>query len=410
MASHPTTIMGSRSSELRIGILCINLDPVARESLETLAAQTPGAHLVDNVDTHITPREVVKMLEQFQHRICVIDFDDGEESDRISRRLRDGCDGGVNIFAASSDSHTDRIIAAMRSGCSEYLTKPFRPEQISEALVHVQARHHGKLGGQKARVVTLMGAKGGTGVTSLALHLALNLVQRHQQKCLLVDQHPALGEAALCLGLSRHQYNFYELVHNMDRLDVDLLQGFLLRHSSGLEVLDSPAAIQAFSGTSPDAIEHTLAFLAENYQFVVIDCPPGLSEEACAAIRQSDRLVIVITPELPAVHNAIRSIEYLTDLHYPDENIDVVLNRYSKKGGLNDREIEASLRRQITAKIPNNYDLIVTAINAGTPIDGARKSDLSEAVDAWADLLIGGAPVTENVSRGSRGVFSLFGA
>ena len=145
-------------------------------------------------------------------------------------------------------------------------------------------------------------------------------------------------------------------------------------------VLDSPEAIHAFPNTPSDAIEHTLAFLAENYQFVIVDCPPGLSEDTCAAIRQSDRLAIVITPELPAIHNAIRSIEYLTGLHYPDENIDIVLNRYSRKSPLSEREIEASLHRQIAVKIPNDYDLIVNAINAGTPIDLARKSDTARGL------------------------------
>ena len=60
MTDSKVTIRGSRSSERRIGILCINLDPVSRESLETLVAQTPGAHVVDNVDRHVTPREVMR--------------------------------------------------------------------------------------------------------------------------------------------------------------------------------------------------------------------------------------------------------------------------------------------------------------------------------------------------------------
>jgi pilus assembly protein CpaE len=409
MTDPKVTIRGSRSSERRIGILCINLDPVSREGLETLVAQTPGAHVVDNVDRHITPREVMRMLDEFQHRVCVINFDEGEDSARTSQRIRDGCDSSLSIFAASSDPHPDQIIAAMRSGCSEYLTKPFQAKQILDALSHIESRQYGKLPGQKGHVVTLMGAKGGAGVTSLALHLALNLVRR-QQKVLLVDQHPALGDLAMCLGLGRHQYSFYELVHNMDRLDADLLQGFLLQHPSGLHVLDSPEAIHAFANTPSDAIEHTLAFLAENYQFVIVDCPPGLSEDTCAVIRQSDRLVIVITPELPAIHNAIRSIQYLTSLHYPDENVDIVLNRYSRKNPLSEREIESSLHRQIAVKVPNDYDVIVKAMNAGTPIDLGRRSELAAAFDTWADRLMANEPAMEKADKGSRKPFSLFGS
>jgi len=225
---HETFIRSSRSSERLIGILGIDLDPVSRDSLESLVAQTPGAHVVDNVDRHISPREVKRLLEQFQHKICLIDFDDGEESARVARKLREGCDVTITLFAASSDSRSEQIIAAMRAGCSEYLTKPFQTDQLVEALAQMQTSRQGKLPGQKGKVVTLMGAKGGAGVTSLAIHLAMSLVQRHRQRVLVIDQHPALGEVALCLSLGRHQYSFYELVHNMDRLDMELLQGYLL--------------------------------------------------------------------------------------------------------------------------------------------------------------------------------------
>lgn len=411
MTDDKVVIKGSRRSELRVGILCIDMDSSSRESLSAMADQTPGAYVVDNVDRRITAREAMRILEPFQHRVCVIDLDeDAEEGSRIAQRLRDGCDNGVTIFAACSDGNSERIIAAMRAGCSEYLVKPFQPDRILDALAHVESRYQGKLQVQKGRVVTLMGAKGGTGVTSLALHLALNLVQRHEQKCLLVDEHPALGDVSLYLGLSRNQYSFYELVHNTDRLDVDLLQGFLSRHASGLDVLDAPEAIHAFPHASSEAIEHTLAFLTENYQFVIIDTPPGLTEDTCAAIRQSDRLAIVITPELPAIRNAIRSIEYLTSLHYPDDSIDIVLNRHSRKSTLTDEEIETALHREITVKVPNNYGLIINAINAGIPLESGHKSELPVAFDYWADRLTGRGAVAEKPSNGSRGWLSLFGS
>ena len=93
------------------------------------------------------------------------------------------------------------------------------------------------------------------------------------------DGRPASRAWATCRCTSacrRHRYSFYELVHNTDRLDRDLLEGFLLRHDSGLEVLDSPESIDAFPHTSPEAIEHTLAFLADSYDFVIDRLSAGL--------------------------------------------------------------------------------------------------------------------------------------
>jgi len=403
-------IQPSRAADLRIGILCVDLDPTSRDNLEAMVAQVPGVHVVDSVDRLVTPREVTRMLEQFQHRVCVIDFEEGEESYRTARKLRTGCDATVTLFAASSDSRSEQIITAMRAGCSEFLLKPFQAEQVLDALAHIESWSQGKAPGQKGRVVTVMGSKGGAGATFLAVHLGLSLVHRHHKTCLLVDQHPALGEVALSLGLGRHQYSFYELVHNMDRLDAELLQGFLLQHSSGLHVLDAPQTIESFRSTPPDAIEHTLAFLAENYHYVIVDSPPGLSEDTCAAIRQSDRLAIVVTPELPAIHNAIRAIEYLTSLHYPGENIDIVLNRYSRKSKLDEHEIESSLRQSIAVRIPNNYAQIVGAINAGLPIDRNDKSELAAAFNAWADRLAGEEPEVASPSAAPRKLLSLFGS
>lgn len=401
----------SQSAKLRVGVLAISMDPASRATLEVMVAQTPGAHLVDNVDRHIVPREVMRLLEDFQYRVCVIDFDEGvEQCCRIAEHLRDNCDNTVSLVAACSDSSPDTIIAAMRSGCTEYLVKPFDSERVLAALAHIAGRRHIRDDDASAgRIVTFIGAKGGTGVTSLALHLALTLVRRHQQKCLLVDQHPSLGDVSLYLGIHRHQYSFYELVHNTDRLDLELLQGFVLQHESGLHVLDSPEVIDNFPHPSPESIEHTLAFLAESYQFVLIDSPPGMTEDACAAIRQSDQIAIIITPELPAIRNAVRSIEYLVGLHYPEKSIDIVLNRQSKNSMVTDQEIEAALHRPIDVRIPNSYGEIAKAINSGTPVPGGRNDKLSLAFDEWSDRLMGEAPAGEAKKHGGRSWFNLFG-
>jgi pilus assembly protein CpaE len=405
-------IDSSAAAKLRLGILCIGMDPGPRATLEVMVAQTPGAHVVDNVERRIVPREVMRLLEAFQHRICIIDLDDGaEESCRIVERLRDSCDNSINFFAASSDSQPEMIMAAMRSGCSEFLVKPFDSEKVANAVGRVAARRHIRdEDAATGRVVTLMGAKGGTGATSLALHLALNLVGRHQKNVLLVDQHPALGDVSLYLGLPRHQYSFYELVQNTDRLDNELLQGFLLKHESGLHILDSPEVIGNYPHAAPEAIQHTLAFLSESYEFVLVDCPPGMTDDACAAIQQSDQLAIVITPELPAIRNAVRSVEFLVGQHYPEKNIDIVLNRQSRNSLLSDEDIETTLHRPIAAKIPNSYVEIANAINSGMPISLNRDAKLAWAFDDWTNRLLGSEPDTAGRKSSWPGWFNLFGS
>jgi pilus assembly protein CpaE len=384
--------MAMAEKSARVAAMSVCLDITSYEAVSHFVAGAPGAVILGNLDHYVgVEREVGRALDSAQTRICFIDFDQNtEEAIWVAERLRSEYPD-VHSFAVSAYSEPEAIIAAMRAGCAEYLLKPVQHESVLEGLARADAKQKKKArSGVRGKVITLIGAKGGTGVTSLALHLALQLAQEPKRKCLLVDQHPTLGDASLYLSTGRHQYSFYELASNGDRLDEELLRGFLLQHASGLHVLDSPETVDSIHGAPPSAIEHTLAFLADTYQFVVIDCPPGLTDGTRACISQSDQVAIVMTAELPAVRNTVRYIEHLLKLGHSSNSIHVVLNRHSKKGPLSDDRIEKALGRQISLRIPNSYNEVIRAINTGSPISAGTKSDFGAAIQKWAhDLAVG---------------------
>src|SRR6266571_88550 len=382
--------MGTVERSARIGVMAVCLDATSYDALSHFMAGIPGAVIFGNPDHYVgVEREIGRALDLAQTRVCFIDYDrNTEEAIWMTERLRSEYPD-VHSFAVSAYSEPDGIITAMRAGCAEYLLKPVQHERILDGLTRVEAKQKAKAKYRvRGKTITLVGAKGGTGVTSLALHLALELADRGRRKCALVDQHPVLGDASLYLGAPRHQYSFYELANNRDRLDEELLQGFLLRHDSGLHLLDSPGAVDAIHGAAPSAIEHTLAFLADTYQFVIVDSPPGLTDGTLACIAQSEQIAIVMTAELPSVRNAVRYIEYLAKLGHSSSSIHIVLNRYSKKALLTDERIEKALGRAISLRVPNSYNEVVQAINAGTPISSGKKSDFGAAIQKWARELV----------------------
>jgi len=356
------------------------------EALSHFMGGIPGAVIFGNLDHYVgIEREIVRALDLAQTRICFIDYDrNTEEAIWMTERLRSEYPD-VHSFAVSSYSEPEAIIAAMRAGCAEYLLKPVQHDRVVDGLARVEAKQKKRARSTvRGKVITFVGSKGGTGVTSLALHLALELAREGKRKCLLVDQHPALGDASLYLGTGRHQYSFYELASNADHLDEELLRGFLLHHDSGLDLLDSPESVDATHGVSPATVEHTLAFLADTYHFVIVDCPPGLTDGTRACISQSEQVAIVMTAELPSVRNTVRYIEHLSKLGYSSSSIHVVLNRHSKKGPLSDDRIEKALGREISLRVPNSYNEVIRAINTGAPISSGEKSDFGAAIHKWA--------------------------
>lgn len=374
----------------KVAVAGICLDQITYRSLTQSIASIPGSAGLGNSDRYQgADRDISRLLDKAQTKICVIDYDTNlDEALATTERLAvDRPD--IFVFAISSRSEPDHIIGAMRAGCSEYMFKPLQSDRLLEAVTRVQSKQREKSRSKtRGKVISLIGAKGGTGVTSLALHLALELGAGEPRKCLLVDQHPALGDASLYLGTGRHQYSFYELASNTDRLDEELLRGFLLHHDSGLDLLDAPEALETGHYAPPGAVEDTLSFLAEMYPYIVVDCPPGLTEVTSACIAQSDHVAIVMTAELPSVRNTVRYMEHLSRLGYDSHVVQIVLNRHSKRGPLSDEKIEKALQRNISVRIPNSYAEVIRAINAGAPITNEQRSDFSSAIQDWARMLM----------------------
>jgi pilus assembly protein CpaE len=389
-----------------IGVCSVCLDPQTHMAMSQFLSLQPGAFVSGNINRYMgSEREIGLALEEGGTRVCLLDLDanPAEANQAIERLQAERPD--IFVIAVSGSSDPELIVAAMRNGCTDFLSKPLRQEALHTALrrVEIKQRERSHKGQNRGKVISVIGAKGGTGATTLALHLALNLVRQSGKKCLLVDQHPALGDSSLYLGVGRHKYSFYELVGHPDRLDEELLHGFVLHHDSGLDLLDSPESVDFSAYATPAGIAQTISFLAEYYQYVVVDCPPGLSDTTLSTLCQSDQVAIVLTAELPAVRNALRYTDYLSKLGVNPANLLLVLNRYSKKGPLGDEQLQKTLQHPIGIRVPNSYAEVIRSINAGTPVETARKSEFGAAISSWCQNLIAQSPAEDEKVKKSSG-------
>ncbi|PYU95636.1 MAG: hypothetical protein DMG26_04450 [Acidobacteria bacterium] len=347
-------------------------------------------------------------LKDLRPDICLIDFDPSrEQATRTAERVHEDF-AETAIFATSANSQPELIIKAMRCGCSEYLVKPLDLDQLVEALARVGGRKEkDKREQATGQLLALLGAKGGSGVTTLAIHLAAILAQLHQRKTLLVDLHSDLGDASLYLGLKKHAYHFFDLADNTHRLDSELLQGFLAHHPSGLEVLTAPEGFDVPRHVSGEDIAHTLSFLRGRYEYVVVDCHPGLDDQNVAVIDQADQLYLVAQPEIPALRNVARYIDQLSRFQYPPDKIRVVINRHSKKSPINDAQIEKAIRKSIHWRVPNQYYEVMKTVNSGDPLSLTSGSEFMRSLTIWAEGLAGKPPAAAKRKEG-KGLMGLF--
>ncbi len=356
------------------------------------------------------PDSFVESLGNLAPDVCLVDFDkDRHAAAVVAERIHSGLPETA-VFAVSSQTHPEAILEAMRSGCGEYLVKPLEREQLVKAIARIGSRRKDKekqdLG--RAQVLAFMGSKGGCGTTTLATQLGALLSSSFSRNSLLLDLHPDFGDAALYLKLTKGRFHFFELLENADRLDSDFLQSFVMRHSSGLDLIPAPEGSVASREALPGgALAHTLNFLRARYEFILIDLPPALNEENLAVIRDCDQLYLVTVAEVSAIRNVVRQLEYFASKDIPRDKVRVVLNRHHKRNVVSDAQIEKVLEQKIFWRVPNQYPQVVKTIHEGDPVAQLSSSEVTQNLKEWAES-IGKRPGTEAKKKESKGILGLW--
>jgi pilus assembly protein CpaE len=325
-------------------------------------------------------------------QIALIDFDlRPDEAAQSAEILHQMFPGKIAIIAVSKRSHEELILQAMRAGCSEFLPCPFVLSQFTDMMVRLQARFS-TLAPEGAKnvgnVIALFGVKGGVGTTTLAIYLATFLVRQHRKKVLLIDHHHQLGHVCLYLGLRENPYYFDELLRNVDRLDVELLTGFLTRHPSGLDVLPSPDTCAVRYSSSPNDMEHVLAFLRSEYDYVILDSSLETQNVNSAIIESADEVYLVATPDVAALRDLSRHVENFGLDARTAPKLRIAINRSSSNDAVSAEQVEAAVRFPVSVTFPNSYAELLRAINAGEPLSPQRRSEFTTKISKWANRLV----------------------
>lgn len=311
----------------------------------------------------------------------------------------------VALVVAGPSLSAEGLLAVMRAGAAEYLPRPISPDEILEAFFRVRRR--AKAGAADApamlgRVISVLSAKGGTGVTTVATNLAVALRMLTEREVLVLDLSALLGTAAIAMGL-QSRYTYLDVIRNFHRIDAELFRSFLEEHESGVHLLASPSMPADAGSPSSDDLHDLISLCKQHFDYVVIDGGSTVSSLMPQLLHESEDRLFVVTPELPTLRNLKHALDY-----YGRGNgkgpPQVILNQYKDGVGLSARDVEDGLGHRVTAILERDDVRVLQSINLGRPEVLGRKSKLAKALlDLGAE--VAGA---ENVVSRRKGFLSFF--
>jgi len=281
---------------------------------------------------------------------------------QVVRKLREDPDtAGIAVLILTARAQPVDRETALAAQADDYMPKPFAPNEllvkINELLAHRSAAQ-----GPAKRTVTLLSLRGGVGVTSVAVNLALASQAKGHATC-LVDLKPGPGHVALQLRLNVKS-TWIDWAAGGDT-SIDGVVRHLLRHESGLSVLCAP--IVPMNLPAADRVTTLIGLLHEKFARVVVDAPSLWTGVTAAAALASDTVWVVMAPEVGSLQSTVGLLRAMKAAKLPDERVELIANQIMPKPGLALPAIEKALGHGFLGKLP--YDEAQPpAVGQGAPL------------------------------------------
>lgn len=200
------------------------------------------------------------------------------------------------------------------------------------------------------RIIALVSGKGGVGKTSMAVNLGIALKQQGAEVT-IVDADFSASNLGVYLGRYDHPVKIQKVLHG--EADVE---SAIFRHPTGVKAITSSNEINQ---VEPDTsqLKEILDKAAEESDYVLVDCPPGLDSTVENIMMACDELMIITMPTQTAGVNAAQIIEKAKEQRKPI--LGTILNKVEgdPEKELVEREVEMMTESHVMGKIPYDHTM-----------------------------------------------------
>jgi len=260
------------------------------------------------------------------------------------RQTRSSCTAYIVAVGPADDGQF--ILRCLHEGADEFLDTRRLADDLAGALLRFGAKR--KLDGNTVvpgKVISVIGASGGAGASTIAANVAGLLANKHQP-CGLFDLRLESGDLAALLSLAP-QHTVAEFCANAARVDRNVLDQMFTRHGSGLELLAAPWDPRQASVVTPQSLRLLLAMSRPKFPYLVLDLDNRLGDLHVEALWQSDLILFVTRLDFLSVRSARRLLDRLLEMGIEAERIEVVANRYKQPRELSRAHAETALGTKI---------------------------------------------------------------
>jgi pilus assembly protein CpaE len=282
---------------------------------------------------------------------------------------------GAPAIVYSTMADASAVRRAMVAGARDYLIKPVKPEELVRSMHGVleqEERKRMRQAGQTTEtaahgtIVTVFGAKGGIGKTTIATNLATALVRAAGSTVVLVDMDTRFGDVAIMMDVPVEQ-SIADVARHLDDMDRDKIRDYLVQHHSGAWVLPAPLHPSEWRNLTPQHIEKIINLLAQSHDYVIIDTPGTFNEIIAATLEQASLILLITSMDIASIKDTALALEMLRAASVSEDKVKLTINHCTSANSLREEDVQRVLEYEVFWRIP--HDLAVSSsTQLGQPI------------------------------------------
>lgn len=318
--------------------------------------------------------------------VLVIDFSDARRAMAVASMVC-GRSQMVSI-ALNSGSSRDELLALMQAGIRDVLPK-FTTLGILQSVNRAVAQLT-KAGEVLGDLYAFLPAKPGCGATTIATYATSAVTHKAEEPALLLDFDIRLGIMSFLLKIEG-AHTIVDALQQADRLEPGLWANLVCQRGP-LHILGS-GPLEYSQQVPTHRFTTLLDFAVRQYPLVSVDLPGTLDLYECETLLRAKKIFLVCTPDVGALHVALRKSNWLRDLHVADKVV-VVLNRVERRSAFSLSDIERIIQLPVRYLLPDAAPEISRAVHQGIALEGS--SPLAKQIDRIADDMVGGKRIHKN--------------
>lgn len=336
-------------------------------TLERALAESRMVH-TGLVGSYPNPAELDRLIREQEPQVFFLSLERAEEGLRVARSIEEKLPN-ASLVGVGFDREPNLLLTAMRAGIREFLAPPFEQRDLQEALLRIASLVERTSPAGTNRVYSFLPSKPGVGASTVALHTCLSIARIPDTSVLLADFDLNNGMIGFMLRLNS-QYSVIDAVEHAHALD-DELWTRLVTRVGNLDVLPT-GKLNPGHRIDPAFLQPLVSFARRNYAVVCLDLSGMMEKYSVELMCESARILLISTPEVPALHLAAQKLRYLQSLDLGGR-VQVILNRTEKSSVLSETEMHRMLGAPVQLTIPNDYARVHKAMMAGQMVEGSSK-------------------------------------